>query len=80
MMQILIDTDIILDVLLKREPFVGVAAALWQAHEQKRVQCISAMRSGLDAIVTRDIKDYAQASVPIFSPADFLKQLKGQSG
>ena len=47
-MRALLDTNIVLDLLLKRDP---------------------------DAIVTRDATDYAGASLPVFSPADFLKQL-----
>jgi len=32
----------------------------------------SALRAGMDCIVTRNIKDYAKAPVPIYTPADFL--------
>ncbi|GIK43166.1 MAG: DNA-binding protein [Chloroflexota bacterium] len=33
MMRILLDTNVVLDVLLNREPWVIEAKALWQAHE-----------------------------------------------
>jgi len=36
----------------------------------------SALRSGMDCIVTRNIKDYINAPVPIYTPADFLQQIK----
>lgn len=36
-MQILLDTDVILDLFLARETFVDDAALLWQAHEQGRL-------------------------------------------
>jgi len=39
------------------------------------VQHASATASGLDAIVTRDLADYKGATLPVFSPADFLAQL-----
>src|SRR5258708_402202 len=39
------------------------------------VQHSSAQNSGLDAIVTRNLKDYSKASLTIYSPPDFLKQL-----
>jgi predicted nucleic acid-binding protein len=140
MMRVLLDTDVILDVFLKREPFAEAAAELWRANEQRlyegyvsaitpvnlfyiarkikdaavahaavtellmafhvcpidrlilqaalalsfrdyedAVQHMSAAASQLDAIVTRDAQDYAQASLPILSPIDFLKQLTSQA-
>ena len=36
----------------------------------------TAIRSGMDCIVTRNLKDYANASIAVFHPADFLKQLE----
>ncbi len=32
MMRVLLDTDVILDVFLKREPFAEAAAELWRAN------------------------------------------------
>jgi predicted nucleic acid-binding protein len=37
-MLILLDTDVILDVLLAREPWLDEAAALWRAHEEGRIR------------------------------------------
>lgn len=39
------------------------------------VQCASAMAEDLDAIVTRNIKDYKNSPVKIFSPSKFLQVL-----
>jgi predicted nucleic acid-binding protein len=39
------------------------------------VQHAAATASKLDAIVTRNLKDYKNATLPVFSPADFLNQL-----
>ena len=39
------------------------------------VQLAGALAYQLDAIVTRDPNDFAGGSLPIYSPADFLKQL-----
>jgi predicted nucleic acid-binding protein len=36
-MRVLFDTNIILDVLLNREPWVEEASALWQAHDEGRI-------------------------------------------
>lgn len=38
----------------------------------------SAVRSGMDCIVTRNIKDYGQSSVPVYLPSDFLKLIEPQ--
>ena len=36
-MRILLDTNVVLDVLLKREPWVHDAAAIWQANDEGQV-------------------------------------------
>ena len=40
------------------------------------VQVACALFSHLDAIVTRDLKDFQNSPVPVFSPPDFLLHLK----
>jgi len=138
-MRILLDTDVVLDVVLAREPFAQKSAQLFKLHEQGKidayiaaitpinvfyitrklkgadaarlavelllmslavcplshavlddayklrfgdyedaVQHASAAASGLDTIVTRDIDDYKNATLPVLSPTDFLKQLESQ--
>lgn len=135
-MRILLDTDIVLDLVLDRDPFVVSAAAIFTLHEQGRikgyvsgitlvnvfyvtrkakgmvsarkaveellaslhvcpldqailetahllpftdyedaVQHACATASALDAIITRNLKDYKNATLPIYSPTDFLNQL-----
>ncbi len=39
------------------------------------VQHASATTSGVEAIVTRNLNHYKNATIPIFSPAGFLAQL-----
>lgn len=39
------------------------------------MQYESAIASGIEVIVTRDLKDFAGVSLPVLSPADFLKTL-----
>ena len=139
-MRVLIDTNVILDYLLDREPFSDAADAVWQAGEAGRleafisgitpvnvfyiarrlrggveahnvvsallsasqvctldsailmdaleldfrdyedaVQCASATASGLDAILTRDPRDYTSASLPVFSPEQFLSHLENST-
>ncbi|HMG75406.1 MAG TPA: PIN domain-containing protein [Pyrinomonadaceae bacterium] len=48
------------------------------ADYEDAVQHSSAAASGLDAIVTRNLKDYRNATLPVFSPTDFLAKLKSQ--
>lgn len=40
------------------------------------VQCASAISAGLDAIVTRNTKDYAGSPIPVYSPSEFLAILE----
>ena len=37
-MRVLLDTDVVLDVLANRQPFVVEASVLWLAHEQGRIE------------------------------------------
>ena len=38
----------------------------------------SAVRAGVDCIVTRNIKDYNQSPVPVYLPTDFLRLIELQ--
>ncbi|MFM9905000.1 MAG: type II toxin-antitoxin system VapC family toxin [Pyrinomonadaceae bacterium] len=44
------------------------------------VQCASAITEGLDAIVTRNSKDYKNSPIPVYSPSEFLEVLQNQTG
>jgi predicted nucleic acid-binding protein len=140
-MKVLIDTNIILDLVLDRQPYSIEAKNIWDANStglyegylsaitpinvhyfvrkfkgaeladqvvqelldnfkicpldqlvlqaaktspikdyEDAVQHSSAENSGLTAIVTRNTKDYVQATVTVFSPSDFLHHLSGSSG
>jgi predicted nucleic acid-binding protein len=133
-MKTLIDTNVVLDWLLARQPFDVEAVAILNAFRQKRfsafvsaitpsnvfyivrkqkgiaeaqqavlailtnfqictvdynnlqlattlgftdyedaIQNACAITDNLDCIVTRDLKDYTNASLPVYSPVDFLK-------
>jgi predicted nucleic acid-binding protein len=37
-MRVLLDTDVVLDILADRQPFVVEASVLWLAHEQGRLE------------------------------------------
>ena len=135
-MRVLFDTDIVLDFLQERAPFLADALALFDAHDQKKidafvsaitpinvfyvirrqaglqkaeqavlailtsleictvdesvlqdakklpiedyedaVQVASAMSANLDAVVTRNLKDYKNSPLPVYSPSDFIALL-----
>lgn len=134
-MRVLFDTDVTLDIILERAPFVENAKKVWVLHENKKItayispitpinvfyivkkqrdltiaraavhvllqslnlctishttlvqayesaftdfedatQHAVALEAGLDAIVTRNPTDYKSATLPIYSPAEFLDQ------
>lgn len=135
-MRVLFDTDIVLDFLLEREPFMAEALVLFNAHDQKKidayvsaitptnifyivrkkagldkareavaavlatlevcavdkhvlsgasklpisdfedsVQVSSAMNANLDAVVTRNLNDFKNSPLPVYSPSDFIALL-----
>jgi predicted nucleic acid-binding protein len=139
-MRVLFDSDVVLDLLLDRAPFVQEAAALFELHERGRldgyvsgitvvnvfyvtrklkgldaarlavgellkavgvcpvdrdvladaqrlpfsdyedaVQHACAEAGGLDAVVTRNLEDYKNAVLPVFSPDGLLKHLQTTS-
>lgn len=135
-MNVLLDTDVVLDLLLEREGFVEAAAALFDAQDageirvfvsaitplnvfyiaakvlgrqnteeaiyellgsvdvctidyqvlqqalslsfkdyEDAVQVASALSAHLGAIVTRNLPDYRNSPLPVYSPSDFLTLL-----
>jgi hypothetical protein len=57
---------------------LNAALTLPFADYEDAVQHASATASRLDAIVTRNLDDYKNAALPVFTPADFLDHLKAQ--
>lgn len=139
MMRVLLDTNVVLDFMLDRQPFADEATAIWEANVrgdfegyvlaitpvnvyyiarkikgdefarqcvagilnecricsldsstlqdalelpikdfEDAVQIASAVISQLDGVVTRDVKDYKDATIPVYSPAEFLSKLTSQ--
>ena len=54
------------------------ALALPFADFEDAVQHASAAENDLEAIVTRNLKDYKNSTLSIFSPNDFLARLKSE--
>ena len=38
----------------------------------------TAIRSEMDCIVTRNVKDYVKSSIPVYDPSEFLKMLEAE--
>jgi predicted nucleic acid-binding protein len=51
------------------------AEALPVKDYEDAVQVASAMAAGLDAIITRNVNDYKNSPLPVYSPTDFLARL-----
>lgn len=140
MMRVLLDSDVILDLVLSRQPHFANALTIFHAIARKKftafvsaiavlnvnyfaekehdrsfalieiekllslvsvssvdgmmlknslsspvtdyedaVQCASAMAEGLDAIVTRNTKDFTNSPIPVYSPTEFLEVLQKQT-
>ena len=75
-MRILLDTNVVLDVLLKREPWVSEASAIWQANDDGRLVG-HLMASALTDIFLRRAADSptgkppAPLSKPAWKPSNF---------
>jgi predicted nucleic acid-binding protein len=48
------------------------------ADYEDAVQHECAVTNGLEAVITRNVKDYKNAALPVFTPGDFLQLLKTQ--
>ena len=65
-MRILLDTNIILDIFLEREPFADPAARIWKAHETKRlVAHVSAITPVNVFYIARKLRDRETARLAV---------------
>lgn len=57
-MRVLLDTNVVLDLILEREPFVNQAVTLWELHQQNKLDAyISPITLVNVFYITRKIKD-----------------------
>ena len=86
-MKILIDTNIILDIVQKREPFfsivtfadvqgVDIHTALIRSIPDFEDAVVDALaeHNGASYILTRNTKDFSGSAVPAITPSEFLKK------
>ena len=85
-MRALIDTCLVIDALQNQlfelTDTAGIdcrrAVSSDISDYEDAVMVESAVRSGIDCIVTRNIKDYNQSPVPIYLPSYFLMLIEPQ--
>lgn len=66
----------LLDILSIHERTLQQAIALPIKDFEDAVQCAAAVAEGLDSIVTRNVKDFANSPLPVYSPAEFVKLIQ----
>ena len=65
-MEILLDTNVVLDVLLNREPWVRSASIIWRAIDEKRITGYIAACTLADiAYIAQRLKDQATAHIAL---------------
>lgn len=87
-MKILFDTNVVLDVLLNREPYVADAIELFSAVENTTItgllcattlttiEYLCAKQSGINGLVIRNNKDFTLAEYPIYTPKQLCNTIK----
>lgn len=71
-MRLFLDTNVLIDVVMNRKPWVDDAIkAQWNDMEDC-TQYYAARREKADYIITRNVKDFSQSDIPVFLPNDFL--------
>jgi predicted nucleic acid-binding protein len=68
---LLVDTDVLLDLALARRPHEAPASLLFDALQAAAVAC------GASFIVTRNLRDYVSSPVPARTPVSLLPTLRG---
>lgn len=67
------------DVVPVDQTILDDAAALPGSDFEDNVTIRCAVRSGMDAIVTRNLADFSDSPVPAFSPAELLSRIQAKS-
>src|SRR5205807_5337122 len=60
------------------ESILTTAFKLEFSDYEDAVQHCCATANNLEAIITRNVRDYENATLPIFTPSDFLRHLESQ--
>ncbi len=65
-----------LEICTVDRTMIEQAAVLKRKDFEDSVQIMAALAEGLDAIVTRNIKDFRGAGITLYTPAQLVKRLK----
>jgi predicted nucleic acid-binding protein len=75
-MRVFVDTNLLLDVLAKREPFYAAAARIWTLAETGACEAlVSAISFNNVFLLTRNVGDFPAGILPILAPDEFLALL-----
>ncbi len=68
-MKILLDTNVVLDIALERQPFAHAATRI---SYEDAVQSAAAVEAKIDVIVTRNKADYSNSPLTVLTPDEFV--------
>lgn len=67
MTRLFLDTDIVVDVLERREPF---------CHFEDAMQYYTAIKAKADVIITRNGKDFTASKLPVMTATEYLATIE----
>lgn len=72
--RIFLDTNVVIDYLSKRMPF-AISQAIQSDFSdfEDAVQYHTALSGNIDAIITRNPKDYINSAIPVYTPSEFIQ-------
>ena len=68
----------LLDILDTTNSDIRRALASELSDYEDAVMAETAIREGMDCIITRNLHDYRKSRLPVYSPHDFLKMMKNE--
>jgi len=80
--KIFFDTDVILDISIKRELDIKDSVKLINLLEsnfndfEDAIQYFTAIENSMDCIITRNVDDYKKSIIPVYTPTELLKQIE----
>ena len=78
-MRVLLDTNVVIDWLLEREPWLSEALTFWQRVDAKQILCFITATTITDIFyITRQLTDLARAraaGIPALTPAEAVARL-----
>jgi predicted nucleic acid-binding protein len=72
MKKVFVDTNVLPDLLLEREPWAQNESVLFSMAERKVVELLCCSLSA--TIVTRNTSDFAAARLPVLTPQEYINQ------